>query len=32
MGGVFGACLKSDVVLCGERDKNDGLEPDCGGF
>lgn len=32
MGGVFRGCSKSDVVIGGGLDKNDLLEPGCGGF
>lgn len=31
MGGVFEVCLKPDIVICGEIDRNDWLKPDHGG-
>ena len=32
MGGVFGARLKFELSICGEINRNNSLEPDCGGF
>lgn len=32
IGGVFRCCSKSEMAICGEMDRNDRLEPDCGRF